>query len=63
MKQFTMSMYGSKEELYKAKSEYLEDVCLAQKALLDHWEKESAIFLVQTSTLTKFGKTIDERFE
>lgn len=29
MKQFTMSMYSSKEELYKAKSEYWELVAMS----------------------------------
>jgi hypothetical protein len=35
MKQFTMSMYSSKEELYKAKSTYYQDLVYAMAMRLE----------------------------
>lgn len=39
MKEFTMSMFKSKEELYKAKADYYEDILLTHKRIFEWVER------------------------
>lgn len=64
MKDFTMSMYKSKEDLYKAKAEYYEGIANTATSLLEEVASNSTVMMylshVFEDKLDKFLESLNE---